>query len=69
MKKKFSLPLNLDCSGLSSKLTVELADELREYFNFVDVYDDEIEADGLNDDFRPDVEEIIKRYGVKVIEL
>lgn len=70
MKKKFPVPLELDCQNLNSKLIVELADELRMYFLCVDVSGDEIYADGLlNDDFRPEVEAIIKKYGVKVIEL
>ena len=69
MKKKFPVPLDLDCNGLSTKLILELADELREFFEVVDVNGDEISADDLiSDDFRGEVESLIKFYAVEVVD-
>ena len=66
--KNFDTPLVIDCEGLSSKLILELADELREFFDIVDVNGDEISADALIDkSFVDDAQAVIKRYGVRIL--
>lgn len=58
----------LDCEGLSTKLILELADELRDFFDVVDVCGDEISLITLLDNnCQDDVNAIIKRYGVKLL--
>ncbi len=58
----------LDCEGLSTKLILELADELRDLFDVVDVCGDEISLSMMIDESRQeDVRAIIKRYGVRLL--
>lgn len=58
----------LDCEGLSTKLILELADELRDFFDVVDVGGDEISLSMMIDESRQeDVRAIIKRYGVRLL--
>lgn len=66
--KNFDTPLVLDCEGLSSKLILELADELRDFFDVVDINDEEISADVLIDkNFVGDAQAVINRYGVRIL--
>ena len=44
MKKKFPLPLKINCEGLSRKLIDDLADQLRIHFRDVRIWEDEITA-------------------------
>lgn len=44
MKKKFPLPLKVNCEGLSRKLIDDLADQLRHHFRDVQIWEDEITA-------------------------
>ena len=58
----------LDCEGLSTKLILELADKLRDFFDVVDVGGDEISLSMMIDESRQeDVRAIIKRYGVRLL--
>ena len=64
--KNLQTPFTVDCEGLSTKLILELADELRFYFEIVDISGDEITLDALTDrDFAGDVWALLKHYGVK----
>lgn len=67
MKKKFPLPLKVNCEGLSRKLIDDLADQLRHHFRDVQIcWEDEITAvDPLGYTHYEIAWRILDRFGVR----
>ena len=67
MKKKFPLPLIIDCEGLSRNRMIELVGRLKAHFVKVDFSDEEITAeDPLDLNHYHAAWSILDAYGVKV---
>lgn len=69
MKKKFPLPLKVNCEGLSRKLIDDLADQLRHHFRDVQIWEDgEITAaNPLGGGHYEIAWRIIDRFGVRAV--
>ena len=68
MKKRFPLPLQIDCNGLSAGAIQELADRLCFCFYDVTIWGDEITAaNPVSGDRYIAAWNILDRYGVKVL--
>ena len=66
--RPLELPLTVDCGDLNSESVEQLADNLRMFFEIVDVYGDEITADELiSKDFTADVRAVVKLYNARII--
>lgn len=65
MKRKFPLPLTINCDGLSKKRTVELANLLVPHFDQVSLCGEDIVADKPLSGFHYDAAwKILDRYGI-----
>lgn len=65
--RSLETPLTVDCADLDSESVEQLADNLRMFFEIVDVYGDEITADEIiSPDFAADVRTAIKASGARI---
>lgn len=66
--KTLELPLTVDCESLDSDSIESLADNLRNFFEVVDVAGDELTADCLiSNDFSNDVRAVLKTYNARIL--